>query len=286
VYEKLIVPLDGSNKAESILSFVEELALKFNSEITILGVPREHAPSVPPSLDKYIDNVNTQFNNKGLHAKYLLLRGNPGEEIIKYANANNDGLLAMANYGGSGSSHWLLGDLTGKLLLRTVTPLLLAPEKSNEPGKEHSKFKKILIPLDNSTEGEAALPFAIELAKKTNARINLLHVIPSIEKTYGMMKYAVNFEKQLFETLKKEGEDYFQGIIEKLAGDKLDIKYHFIVGTPAESILSYAEESFTDLIAIATHGRTGIKRFVLGSVARQVVLSSDIPVLLVRSKKQ
>jgi nucleotide-binding universal stress UspA family protein len=283
MYSKLIVPLDGSEKAEGVLPFVGEITEKFNSEIILIGVSAEHSISIPRLLGKYVKNLAGQLSNKGAKTKTILLQGNPGKEIIKYANNNRDGILVMANYGGSGSSHWLLGDLIGKIALRTVIPLLLIPEKWHTLGQFSSRFKRILIPLDTSPDGEAALPFAIELAKKANSRVFLLHVIPAIHKLYGLPDYAIDFERQLFVTLHQQGEEYLKGITSRLLLENLETKYEFMTGAPVEGILTYAEQHLSDLIAISAHGHSGITRFDVGSVARQVMFSSDIPVLLVRA---
>lgn len=284
MYKKLIVPLDGSEKAEAVLSFVENLAAIFNSEIILLGVSGERGINVPRLMASYLGNIMLRLKSNGLQAQQMLLSGNAGEEIIKYSNQNSSSLLILANYGASVTSHWLLGDLTAKILLRTMAPMLLIPEKRFTLSKENAQFKRILVPLDTSPEGETALQVVLELAHEAASRLFLLHVIPSIQKNYGLMNYALNFEKQLCETLRKEGEEYFQKISGKLSPENLDIKYEIVSGTPAEGILSYAETTQADLVAISTHGRTGIKRFVLGSVARQVVFSSDTPVLVIRSK--
>jgi nucleotide-binding universal stress UspA family protein len=284
MYRKLIVPLDGSVKVEGVLPFVDDLAAKFNSEIVIIGVSAVRTINVPRLLSTYIESIADKIRSKGIQVQAHLLPGNPGEEIINFANKNNDGILVLASYGGSGSGHWLLGDLIGKITLRTFIPVLLIPEKRLNPDNLSSRFKRILVPLDTSLDGEAALPWAVELSKKASSKIFLLHVIPSIYKNYGLPDYAVNFEKQLFETLRNEGEKYLKDVTGNLTKENLDTVYHITAGTPAEKIFTYAEEHLIDLIAISTHGRTGIKRFVLGSVARQVIFSTDIPVLLIRAK--
>jgi nucleotide-binding universal stress UspA family protein len=284
MYRKLIVPLDGSAKVEGVLPFIDDLTEKFNSEIVLIGVSAVRTINVPRLLSAYIENIADKIRSKGIQVQARLLPGNPGEEIINFANNNRDGILVMASYGGSGSGHWLLGDLIGKITLRTFIPVLLIPEKRLNPDNLSSRFKRILVPLDTSLDGEAALPWAVELSKKANSKIFLLHVISSIYKTYGLPDYAVNFEKQLFETLRNEGEKYLKDITGSLTKENLDAVYHITAGTPAEKIFTYAEEHLIDLIAISTHGRTGIKRFVLGSVARQVIFSTDIPVLLIRAK--
>jgi nucleotide-binding universal stress UspA family protein len=284
MYRKLIVPLDGSIKAEGVLPFVDDLTAKFNSEIILIGVSVVRTINVPRLLSTYIESIADKIRSKGIQVQAHLLPGNPGEEIINFSNNNRDGILIMASYGGSGSGHWLLGDLIGKITLRTVIPVLLIPEKRLSLDNLSSRFKRILVPLDTSLDGEVALPSAIELSKKASSKIFLLYVIPSIYKTYGLPDYAVNFEKQLFETLRIEGEKYLKNVTDNLTKENLETVFHVTAGTPAERIFTYAEEHLIDLIAISTHGRTGIKRFVLGSVARQVIFSTDIPVLLIRAK--
>ena len=127
------------------------------------------------------------------------------------------------------------------------------------------------------------LPWAKELARRTKAKLFLLHVILSPDKLTGVSHYAISFEEQLIETLRKQGREYITSVAAELEREKLDFKYDLITGMPADTILDYAKENDMDLIAMSTHGRTGVGRFILGSVADKVVHVSELPVLLIRA---
>jgi nucleotide-binding universal stress UspA family protein len=282
MYENIIVPLDGSEQAEYVLPYIEKLAGKFNSSIHIISANRENTSI--HLMQRYLADIASGLTGKGLKTSFAFLPGNPGEEIINYTNKNSDALLALASYGGSGASHWMLGDLTAKLITRTATPILLVPEKQHPLHSKEPEFLRIVVPLDGSPLGAAALPYVKAVAGKTGSKLFLVDVVTSAYKAYGAVKYAADFEKQLIETLRNEAQEYFNTITPELEKDKIAFKSDIISGSPADSILRYAEENNADLIAISTHGRSGIKHFIMGSVTRQIIHSSDIPVLIIRAK--
>lgn len=285
MYEKIIVPLDGSEQAEFVLPYVEKLAGTFNSSIDLIAVSANHDTTNIHLLQKYLAGIADGITGKGLKTSSTYLPGNPGEDIINYANKNADALLALASYGGSGVSHWLLGDLTSKLITRTNTPVLLVPEKQHPQNVKEPEFLRIVVPLDGSPQGATAMPYARVMAQKTGSKLFLVNVVTSVYKSYGAVKYASDFEKQLAETLHKEAREYFNTLTPELEREKIAFKADIISGSPADSILRYAEENNADLIAISTHGRSGVKRFIMGSVTQQIIHSSDLPILVIRAKK-
>jgi|WetSurMetagenome_2_1015567.scaffolds.fasta_scaffold20273_4 nucleotide-binding universal stress UspA family protein len=284
MYEKIVIPLDGSEQAEFILPYIEKLAGTFNSGIDLLVVSANHDNTNIHLLQKYLADIASGLTGKGLKTSSTFLPGNPGEEIINFTNKNTEGLLALASYGGSGASHWPLGDLTAKIITRTNSPILLVPEKLHPIHSKEPEFLRIVVPLDGSPLGAAALPYVKAVAGKSGSKLFLVDVLTSVYKTYGAVKYAADFEKQLIETLRNEAQEYFNTITPELEIDKIAFKSDIISGSPADSILRYAEENNADLIAISTHGRSGVKRFIMGSVTQQIIHSSDIPVLIIRAK--
>lgn len=284
MFEKIIVPLDGSEQAELILPYIEKLAIIFGSNIDFCVVMINRDNITLNLLKKYLDNLSNNLTGKRITVKSSFLPGNPGDEIINYANNIDNALLVMTSYGSQSSGQWLIGDLTGKLVTRTNTPVLLVPEKQNVQQVAEPEFRNIVVPLDLSIQGARALPFAKEIARKTGSKLFLLNVLSTVHKSYGAFKYAADFEKQLVETLHKEAQDYFQSITGDLENEKLEFQTDIISGSPADSIIRYAEEQKADLIAVSTHGASGVKRFIMGSVAQKVVQSSDIPLLVIRAK--
>jgi nucleotide-binding universal stress UspA family protein len=284
MYEKVLISLDGSEDSEMVLPYGEELARRLHSKLEIVGVYSEHEHTFEHLFKNYLNELVNQLSSKGLQSKIVFLHGNAAEEILNYANNSDTSLIGMATHGRSGISRWILGSVAEKVLRGATKPLLLVPEKRHEAKSvEKSIFRRILVPLDGSTPGEVVLPWAKELARRTKSKLFLLHVILSPDKLTGVSHYAISFEEQLIEILRKQGREYITSVAAELEREKLDFKYDLITGMPADTILDYAKENDIDLIAMSTHGRTGVGRFVLGSVADKVVHVSEVPVLLIRA---
>ena len=282
MYERVIVPLDGSQNSERVLPYVEELAQRTHCDLTFVGVSSDQERSFEYIFKKYVQDLAVQFKNKGLRAQSAFLYGSPSEEIIRYADTNGASLIAAATHGRSGFQEWILGGVSEKILLHSSKPVLLI--SARQPGTGATKstsLQNVLVPLDGSEAGEAALPWAEELAKSTNGRLVLLRVVLSTSKVVGVMNYATGFERQLVSTLRGQAREYLTSVVAELEKKGLDTKYDLIEGIPSEAILDYAKQNSIDLIVMTKHGMSAPSRAVLGSVVHQVVHASDIPILVV-----
>ncbi len=145
-------------------------------------------------------------------------------------------------------------------------------------------YKKILVPLDGSVLAEKAIPHAMALAKGTGAQVTLLTVV---QLTFGVagakLEAMPEFAAERRAALTGEAMIYLQKIQKDLTDQGVVAKPVALEGDIASEIINYAEKNEFDLIAMATHGRSGIKRFVLGSVAEKVIRSAGKPVLLIRA---
>lgn len=140
-------------------------------------------------------------------------------------------------------------------------------------------YKKILVPLDGSELAECVLPHVKEVAAgHGEGKVMLLRIV---EPLPAGTPPAVDFE-----VVRKAGvkaaEDYLAGIQAKLNREGLAVETKVLTGRPAETISEFAQREKVDLLTLATHGRSGIRRWVFGSVADKLVSSSSVPVLLIR----
>jgi len=142
-------------------------------------------------------------------------------------------------------------------------------------------YKKILVPLDASKISEAILPEIEKLASAFGADICLLHVVPSLIFP-GSMEPVVQYET-IAEALNKEGEAYLRTIEKRLKDKGFTVESHLQHGDEAQLILEHCDQDDIDLIAMSTHGHSGVKRWLLGSVAEKVIRHATKPILLVRS---
>ena len=139
-------------------------------------------------------------------------------------------------------------------------------------------YKSILVPLDGSKLAENILAEVEELALLLNARLNLIyvskaHVLPGVDPTNAQVRVV------------DKAKEYLDNIKEQLFAKKIEIEIHTPYGSPAVKIIEVSRLHDIDLIAMSTHGRSGIGRWLLGSVAEKIVRHSEIPVLLLRSHK-
>jgi nucleotide-binding universal stress UspA family protein len=152
--------------------------------------------------------------------------------------------------------------------------------------KDISRFKRILLPLDGSELGEASLPYVEELAIVIKAEVILLQVVTphyDIALAEGYTSHLGRIAEEYLTHASAAAKDYLNTVKERLAKMGITARSEVEVGSPAERIVGYAKESNIDLIAMSTHGRSGIGRWLLGSVADKVIHAADRPILLVRA---
>lgn len=131
VFNRVLVPLDGSDVAEAILSRVEELTAKLGAEVVLLEVLSE-AGVLPTTAHQeyneakeYLDGITQRLRDQGIEASAAIRYGEPAEEIVDYAQANKVDLIAMSTHGRSGVSRWVFGSVAEKVLRGTDVPILL-----------------------------------------------------------------------------------------------------------------------------------------------------------------
>ena|SRR5437870_5022172 len=149
-------------------------------------------------------------------------------------------------------------------------------------------FKRILVPHDGSAFAERALPHALELAKQFSAEIHLLEVVPDqapallTEEAAEQMNPEVALETldEVQETIRQAGRERLQGLATTLQRDGLVVRWSLVDGDPVEQILDYADKNEIELIAMASHGRTGLARAILGSTTDAVLRQAHQPILI------
>jgi nucleotide-binding universal stress UspA family protein len=152
-----------------------------------------------------------------------------------------------------------------------------AQNRRDSPREGDMKVNKILVPLDGSSIAEAALPTAIELARANpGAAITLLRAAHAASMVPGD---AISLEVMVV----REAEEYLDAVARRLAPLGLRVKTSVWYGPPAASIVEAAEAGKVDLIVMNSHGRSGLNRLVLGSVAESVLRGTSTPVLLLRA---
>jgi nucleotide-binding universal stress UspA family protein len=141
-------------------------------------------------------------------------------------------------------------------------------------------YKKILVPLDGSDLAEAVLPHVESLAKANDAQVVIVRVALNPATEFAMTDPSI--AGRMVETLESNAKEYLSEVCKRLMGQGLKVSMQIAEGPIADSILQVAADEKIDLIAMSTHGRSGVARWLIGSIADKVVRGANIPVLLIR----
>lgn len=286
MYSKILVPLDGSSFSEQILPYARWVAGAYKIPVELLRItdPDVRPPFWPPETsDQYLKKVAANFFPSG--AARIAEDGRPAEVITERAKSDPSCLIAMATHGMSGVRRWLLGSVASKVVQTAANPLLMIRPTEDTDESQEPKLDRILVPLDGSGLAEKILPHVRALAETNNVEIHLLRVYTLPPDAYVVADGVIAQGPAPYrEELKKEAQTYLDGVMAGLRADGLQrVIATALEGDPAGEIIDLARKTPNDLIAISTHGRSGIGRWVLGSVAEKVVQHSRGPVLLVRA---
>ncbi len=303
MYERILVPLDGSDLAELALPHARQLARRLQGQVWLLCVvPPVFQPILPPAIavdlaaealdraerlaEDYLEQVRAHLAAAGLTAHTLVARGDPAAEVLAAARDVQARLIAMATHGRGGLGRWMLGSVADRVVRAATIPVLLIPARVVEQ-ELRTAYTRLLVPLDGSPLSEAALPHAVALARLFGARLDLLTVVPRpghyIEGEAELWQAAERGDQALLiAAVRAAREQYLAHQCARLEQGGLDAVPLVAEGDVAETIIQTAQWRNADCIVMATHGRSGIARWVLGSVAAKVISAATVPVLLVR----
>jgi len=223
---------------------------------------------------------------EAVKVELMILAGDAAEAIVDYADKSDIGLIVMATHGRSGIRRWALGSVADKVLRATKRPVVLIRAKGARPDvREKGVLRKALVPLDGSKESERVVPYIANLASNLGVEVTLLQVVAIAHHVYisADAPVQVPYTSEEMEPLKVTAESYLKKIGSGLGEKSIATKCEVRIGAAAHEIINLADEINADMVAMSTHGRSGVGRWVFGSVAEKVVRSGHTPVLLVRA---
>ncbi|MCH7553555.1 MAG: universal stress protein [Chloroflexi bacterium] len=292
MFTRILLPQDGSEVSEGIIPFVRMLAKGRPVKVTILYVAGRDGGGDVGTLvrlpegkaiktEGYLADLQRDLASDECAVDSVVLTGRPDEEIVRYGEAEGFDLIAMSTHGRSGVGRWVFGSTTDKVMQSTSLPLFIVrSSKVQEKVGPDVAFRSIVVPLDGSLLGECVVADAIDLTKALDLEVRLLRVIPtSTMAMAGADPYA--YDPQLYTKIAQGAEDYINRKRAEIEGAGCRASAQAIQGYPPERIITLAEESPDSFIIMSTHGRTGVGRWVLGSVTDRVLRASPRPVLLI-----
>ncbi len=284
----ILFPTDGSPESEMALKVAIALAKACAFPITFLSVT-DDAPrrgqageaartgaGIPSDAGRREDSLQTlaQRTVQAADVPYttVVRRGDPAEEIVAAA-AQDVQYIVMLTHGRSGLARWRLGSVADKVMRAAPVPtVLVCPLEEVELGR----LEKILIPLDGSPLSEAALPEARSAAQASGAAIVLVRAVPHATPQSGFDGTAA----ELNEWARQEPLAYLTAIAQQFEGHSVSTQV--LTADPVAAIVEAA--ATVDLIVMASHGRGGLSRLALGSVAAAVIRRAGKPVMVIRGR--
>jgi len=293
MYKKILITLDGSEISEVVFPYAKELVGRLGLEAILLHIHSPDEGEATPLHQAYIerkaeimkqqvDDVRqktaTGQGDKAVQARGELITGYPAEEILHYADKNDIDLILMATHGRSGIKRWVIGSVAEKILQASKVPIWLV--RAGIPAENvHDKWPEgaMLVPLDGSELAEAVLPHVKTLAKQQNAEPVDVVLFGVCERLVETGYYIPDVPMRL-----EEQQEYLAKIEGRLKDAGLSVRSEVRKGKPAEQIIEYVNENPFNLIIMSTHGRSGLGRWVFGSVADKVLHAASGPIFLVR----
>jgi len=297
MYGSILLPVDGSAFGEAALPAAVALARRSVARLHIVHVKGSGAaawaglPGLPwgeahdSAARAYLETLTDRTaSDLGESVSFALLDPPVPEALRDYAASKNVDIIVMSTHGRGGLSRaWLGSVAAGTVRVAPCPVLLVRPQRGRgRPGRT-LRIRRILIPLDGSAHSESIVPHAAALGKATGASFDLIHVIEPVFRigdSMGVPTYQA--ETQANDAREARAREYLQNVAERLRTQGVEVDIAVAKGEAVERIGARASETGADLIALATHGRTGLSRLVLGSVADKIVRGSKLPVLLVR----
>ncbi len=295
MYEKILLPLDGSDLAQQAIPYAEKLAGRLGSQIKLVHVRDPHEDKygnmhkfylqkIADAMKKDTEQYAEEPGRDKIDIESIILAGDPAQEIVDYANKENVDLIVMSTHGRTGITRWALGSVADRVLRATRKPLALIRARNVPPNKFPKNIvNRILVTLDGSEQSEVVLPYVEELASRIKAEVALLHVLEPNYYVYtvGGYNWDAYSEKQR-KSMKAFYTDYLKDMAEKFQRRGIPTKYQVIFGIVAEVIIDFPEKIHADFVAMSTHGRSGVSRWVLGSVAERVLRAGNTSLFLIR----
>jgi len=291
MYHTILVPLDGSAFSERALPMATTLARAMGANMVLMRAASASAfPGADPTEAQCqaveeahagLSALATGLAEQGLSVEVAVPYGDAAESILLEIGLRGADLVVMCTHGRSGLGRWIYGSVAEQVLARSPAPVLLVhPTGEVATLWPESAQVSMLVPLDGSSFAETALPHAASLARVFGGTILLLRAVARPVASYSYP--GMGLVQESLEEEHREAESYLGEVAQRLRSDSLSVQTVVREGWPADIIVYRGAELGSRLIVMATHGRTGVVRLLLGSVALEVVRRSPLPVLLVR----
>ncbi|AGN00916.1 UspA domain protein [Salinarchaeum sp. Harcht-Bsk1] len=284
MYDRILVPVDGSPVGETAAATAIALARRFDAQVHALhvlevgelppGVEDDEAGPFETQGQQALDEVSEQAVEAGVEVTTSMITGDADvhRAILGYVDEHDVDCIVMGTHGRQGLGRLILGSVAEQTIRESPVPVMTVHEDTGVP----TEFASILVPTDGSDSSNRALEQAVGFAAATGASITGAYVVDdTVVRNGAGMQVAMD-------ALEDAGEETLASLAERAADAGAEsIDTTILHGVPYRAIVNYADEEDVDCIVLGTHGRTGVDRYLLGSVTERVIRLSDVPVLTV-----
>jgi nucleotide-binding universal stress UspA family protein len=296
MFEHILIPLDGSRLAEAALPVAAFFAVKSKAQVTLVHVIEEDAPDTihgerhlrdVNEAEAYLKKISTEFFPADAEVDYHVHSDSVRDvaaSITEHVGDFETDLVVMCTHGRGGVHDFLFGSIAQKVVASCRTPLLVV-RPSNDCELSAFTVKKMIAPLDGNPEHERVLPVVAKIARTCEAEVELLTVVPTFSTVSGSWTVTARSlpgtTSELLEISEEEAADYLESLKKRLKDEGIGVAVNVLRGEAAGAISERARLIKADLIALATHGKTGTDAFWSGSLTPKVSKHCATPLLLV-----
>jgi nucleotide-binding universal stress UspA family protein len=280
----IFVPLDGSPLAEHALPYADRLADATSACMLLCTIvplniiePPEEDLTLADEARAYLGQTASRLSARGRNVQTITQWGEPAACILDQVQSQQADLIVMSTHGRSGLGRWLYGSVADTVLRSSAVPVMVVPPYVTTAWSSGYPMR-IVVPLDGSKLAEAALSYAEELARALSAEILLVEIVPFPPYSLydnGAAMTAFDLDKEI-----ADSKSYLADVAAGLTSSGIQVRTCAELEHPAVAIASIADREKADLIIMATHGRSGLARLVLGSVATGTLQRTTVPVML------
>jgi nucleotide-binding universal stress UspA family protein len=288
MYERILVPTDGSETVDAVLDAALDLAERDDATVHLLNVADTTRPSLTTTTggvedvleragETIVSTATERVRERGLDVVTEVRQGRPASTIVEYAAGANVDLVVMPTHGRTGVARLFLGSVTERVVRQSDVPVLTIRPDSTVT----IPVETVLVPTDGSAAAAAAVETASEVALEHGAALELLHVIdtaslgPDVGSYVDIDRLEANAETVLGEAAEMAS-----------AAGVGDVGQTVEYGTPHREIRRFVAENDVHLVVMGTQGLTGFDRYLLGSVAEKVLRTASVPVMTVRGSDE
>lgn len=287
MFKRVLVALDGSPLAEHALGHARRFSRLLGAPIELVTCLSVGASPLRDELqrlaDGYLQGVCGTLRADGFDASTRLVSGDAAAAIAEEADREPGTLLAMCTHGRGGAMRWAVGTVTDRVL-RSARCATLIARPADAPPTAEPALGALIVALDGSALAEQSLEITARLARSSRATVHLLRIVPADAEVHLAHPGFAGAWRDEAEYDAARCEEYLQQIAARLRGQGLsDVFCALRHGAPADGIVACAQQTPDSLVVMTSHGRSGIGRWLLGSVAERVARNSPRPVLLLRA---